>query len=270
MNGACRVGGFVTSVALAASAMGQPVQPLVVPVPVDAKVETILDRLEQRGATVGDLTSQVSWTIEDTRVFENTTKEGTLRFLKRKPHPVFRVDFDRLLDSDGTEKNRKETHVFDGRHYIEAKAFTKTVIRREIVREGDEVTNPFELGAGRFPLPFGQKKADILKHFVVELVAAKRGDPANCDHLKCVPRPASHLAEDYRELHFYVHRRIELPVRVVAHQKKDGKVITVDFKKMKLNTGLAGSRLELKRRDIKAGWEWREEPLPPPTGRAGG
>ena len=268
MSRACRAGFFV-SITFVAAAAGQSVQPLVVPVPVDAKVEAILDRLEQRGTTVGDLTSRISWTIEDTRVFEKTTKEGTLRFLKRKPHSVFRVDFDRLLDSDGTEKLRKETHVFDGRHYIEAKAFTKTVIRREIVREGEE-TDPFELGAGRFPLPFGQKKADILKHFVVELVAAKPGDPPNCDHLKCVPRPASHLAEDYRELHFYVHRRIELPVRVVAHQKKDGKIITVDFKKMKLNTGLAGSRLELKRGDIPPGWEWDEQPLPPRAGRAGG
>ena len=48
MNGAYRVGSFVMSVALVASAMGQPVPPLVVAVPVDARVGATWERVGDR------------------------------------------------------------------------------------------------------------------------------------------------------------------------------------------------------------------------------
>ena len=149
-------------------------------------------------------------------------------------------------------------HIFDGRWYTEARQVTKTVIKRELVREGESV-DPFELGSGPFPLPFGQKKADILKNFTVSLVPAAEGDPADSDHLECIPRPGSQLAEDYKELHFHISRKYELPVRVVAHQRKERKTLTVNFKNLETNQGLARSRLD---RQFPKSWTEQIERLP--------
>ncbi|HEX9816740.1 MAG TPA: hypothetical protein VGB18_07150 [Candidatus Thermoplasmatota archaeon] len=222
-------------------------------------VEAILDRLEAKGAAVDDLECSLTLEIQDPRTFELAVKTGKLLYRREEPNALFFVYFNKL-EEGGARKNRKEWHLFDGRWYIEAREATKTVIKREIVGEG-ETLDPFELGKGPFPLPFGQSKAEILKHFRVELVPPN-GDPAKVtsDHLKCMPRRSSPRAREYKELHFHVDRDLELPVKIVSHARKDGKTISATFTKLETNVGLARTRLS---EDFPEDWARQIEPLKP-------
>lgn len=220
-------------------------------------VDSVLDRLEAEGQRVNDFHSGIVWRIEDARLFEMTEKRGSLMFLRTEPNPLFRIDFTQLLES-GTVKNRQEQHVFDGRWYTESREFTRTVIRREVVRKGETV-DLFNIGSGPFPLPFGQKKQDILRHFKVTLLHTLEAGSDAFHHLRCVPRRSSHLADDYREIHFHIDRKLGLPVSIVLYRKKDGKVVTVDFKRVRINTGLERSLFEV---NPPKGWHTITEPLP--------
>ena len=48
---------------------------------------------------------------------------------------------------------------------------------RQVAEAGQKV-NPFEIGRGPFPLPFGQKTADVLKNFDVSTRPPQAGDLA--------------------------------------------------------------------------------------------
>ena len=154
--------------------------------------------------------------------------------------------------------DKAEEHLFDGRWYIEKREATKSVIKREIVRPGEKF-DPFRVGQGPFPLPFGQKEQDILRNFEVTLVRADPKTSPDTVHLKLVPK-GGQMAQRYREIHFYISRKLDLPVKVVALQKDDKKM-TVVFKDIRINRGIAGSRFVVTIPDDPT-WSYTVEPLP--------
>ena len=228
--------------------------------PLDPAIEKILDRLEK--LEVKDIETPIVFIKRDP-VFDDEQKyEGQLRFKKGKDNPVFLVIFDKYTN-EGIVRRDKEWHAFDGRWYSEAREKTKSIVRREVVRAGEKL-NVFELGEGPFPLPFGQKKQQIVKHFTIKLVASKKGDPPNTDHLVCTPKPRTELARKFKKVHFYVDKKLDLPTRVLTIAEGDEQETQVDFDpdKIRLNKGIADSKLTLpKLKDYKE----RTEPLPPPS-----
>ncbi len=214
--------------------------------PLDPRVDKILTRLEQR--EVHDLRANVKWelkyVIEEEE--EPDRKFGTIWYKQAKPVAKFKVHFDAKI-SGNRKRKLDEEHLFDGRWYVELQSRTKTVTRREIRREGEK-SNPYRLGEGAFPLPFGQKKADILAEFEVTRVAEKKSDPPQTDHLHLVPRPGTNTGRTYKTLDFWVARagkHAGLPVKVVAG-KKDGtgavnSYIEITFSEVELNTGFSAS-----------------------------
>ncbi len=239
--------------------------------PLDPKIDKILTRLEQR--EIRDLRARLKWeltyAIEEDE--EANSKFGTIWYKQGKPVARFKVHFDKKITGTVGRK-LDEQHLFDGRWYVELQAHTKTVTRREIRREGD-TSNPYKLGQGAFPLPFGQKKADILAEFEVKLLPAKKSDPADTDHLKMIPRPGTGTERTYKTLDFWIAREGKhagLPVKVLAG-KKDGtgavnSYIEILFSKIELNSGLSESVFEI---DVPKGYDEiveRLEPaeLPPP------
>lgn len=212
----------------------------------DPEVDQILTRLERR--EVHDLRAKLKWVlkyvIEEDE--EPDTKLGTIWYKRTEPVAKFKVKFDAKLA--GTRKRSlDEEHLFDGRWYVELQSQTKTVTRREIYRP-DEKVNPYKLGEGAFPLPFGQKKADILAEFEVARIAAKGDDPPDTDHLRLTPRPNTGTGRTYKTLDFWVVREgalAGLPIKVTAG-KKDGtgavnSLIEISFHDVELNPGLSAS-----------------------------
>jgi len=210
----------------------------------DPAVDKILDRLEKKGARIDAIEADIEFTKIDPILEDKQVHKGILRFKQAKPNPRFFIRFDELKLENLAPKKEKQWHVFDGQWYIEAREKTKSITKRRIVQPG-ETLEVFKLGQGPFPLPFGQKKADILKHFEVKLLPSKPSDPEHSDHLECTPRPGTELAKKYETVHFYIDRTLDLPVRVQTVEKEEGNEIIASFTKIKVNPGLVESQLNL-------------------------
>ncbi len=231
--------------------------------PLDPQVDKILTRLEDR--QVEDLHAKVSWKLKYVLDLEEDaiTKRGEIWYQQQKPVAKFLIHFTDKVTSNRLHK-LDERHMFDGRWYIEMNSETKSFSKREVRREGDPV-NPYKLGEGPFPVPFGQKKSDILREFGVSLGPAGAKDPEQTDHLHLVPRPGSDSYAKYAVVDVWVAREgpeSGLPVKVEASKKRGtgevDSVITIEFKQPELNKGFSGSIFKL---EAPAGYDKHEERL---------
>ncbi|MFO0856930.1 MAG: hypothetical protein U0640_06195 [Phycisphaerales bacterium] len=75
-------------------------------------------------------------------------------------------------------QNEDKTFIFDGHWFTERNANLKTLTRREIVKQG-EAADPMRIGDSPFPLPIGQKRADILSRYNVKRISAMEGIDAD-------------------------------------------------------------------------------------------
>lgn len=205
---------------------------------VDPEVDKILDRLEQK--KIDDLETGITFTKTDPILQDKQVFKGILRFKQDRPNPRFLIRFDKFIQ-EGVTRDKQEWHVFDGQWYIEARDSTKTIVKRQIVRPGEEI-DVFRIGQGPFPLPFGQKKAEILKYFTVKLVPPTPKDPPETDHLACTPKPGTDMDKKYGEVHFFIHRQLDLPIVVRTVEKGENVEVQAEFPaaSIRLNTGMAG------------------------------
>ncbi len=261
---------LVVGVSVSAQTLRQPAAaPSSQPV-LDVETDRILTRLENR--EVHDLRANISWRQRYVRDPEDEAviKQGELWYQDRDPVARFLIEFKSRIIGD---KRRKlnERHMFDGCWYVEVQSRTKMITRRQI-RRPDDPGDPYKVGAGVFPLPFGQKKEDILREFVVTHIPPAADDPPATDHLRLVPRTGTRSGDSYRELDFWINREgssAGLPIKVrVAKVAGTGKVnsyITVTFDDVRLNQGFSSSVFEIKTpRGYEETIEELEPAAPPP------
>jgi hypothetical protein len=236
----------------------------------DEKIDAILRKMEEMGDQVDDLACKIEYTVEDLIGLDEFTRFGRILYKRAEPNPAFLIVFEKTHQG-GIVLRRKEWYLFKDRWLYEAKEASKTVIRREVIREGEKI-DLFNLESSPFPIPFGQRRDEILKHFRVTLAPPASGDPPQTDHLVCVPRPGSRLSEQYSRMDFYVSRSPHLPTRIVAFEPDPGdpngnpaKIIRAAFPDLvrdKINTGVTLDAFQLPP-DTKD-FHVIEEPLAPP------
>jgi hypothetical protein len=197
------------------------------PAPAGAEsVDTILTQLEQRSNGLKDIRCRVKF-VEDDRVNLSTlTKTGRLQLMIGDPNAVFLVHFERT-EVDGVV-GKQEWYLFDGQWLYQALERLQQVTKQEVARAGEKL-DLFDLETAPFPLPFGQKKDKILRHFEVTLAAPAPGDPPDSHHLVCIPRADSRMARKYDRLDFFVRRGLNLPVKIVVSKNDGQEVNTADF-----------------------------------------
>jgi hypothetical protein len=217
----------------------------------DARVDEILTRLEKRDVT--NLHARLSWRqryVIDAEQ-EAVTKTGEIWYQKGKPTAKFLIHFTGKL-AGGRADKLDERHLFDGQWYVELQSRTKTVTRREVRRPNDP-SDPYKVGQGVFPLPFGQQKGDILREFDVTRASPAPDDPPGTDHLRLVPHKGTQTAERYKQVDFWVAQAGPtegLPVRVqVAKLSGTGTLdsyITIAFTDANLERELPPGLFEIK------------------------
>ncbi len=218
----------------------------------NAAVDSILDRLEAKGQAIKGISTNV--TYNDVRfepVEEKIVKKGELLFLRGNPSSKFLIRFDETI-AGGVKRPKPEYYLFDGRWMTERNDATKQIIRREVVREGQSI-DPFKLKKGPFPLPFGQRRADMIENFHITLLPPRPDDPPNTDHLHCEPRPESEFAPEYRRVDMYIDKKIELPVRIEIERKSDDSVIDARFDNLDPSAAPADSRFQI---ETPPGKDW--------------
>lgn len=203
----------------------------VLPTSGDPAVDELLDKLEAKGDEIKGLSCKLRYNYVTVDPVESSQiKTGDLKYLKPTGaiiNGMFKIHFTEL-NADGVKSRHEEQIAFDGNWLIERNDKAKTIIRREVVRKGQTI-NPFELGKGPFPMPFGQKRADMLQHFKIKKVASAAGDPPNTIRLHCEPHPHSNMASRYRQVHMLIDKGNNLPVRMLCERLADDNRIEVTF-----------------------------------------
>jgi len=226
----------------------------------DPTIDAILDRLEIKGDAIKGISTRLIY--NDTRfepVEDKVVKNGELFFSRGDPNSKFMIRFDETI-AGGIKRPNREYYLFDGSWFTERNDGAKQIIKRQVVRPGEHI-DPFKIGKGPFPLPFGQRRAEMLKFFNITLEKPKPDDPPNTDHLHCIPRPEEvDLARKYKRLDMWIDKKLELPVRIEVERLSDENIIDVRFENMDASSAPAGSRFQI---DSPPGkdWEVREEPI---------
>jgi hypothetical protein len=260
----------LASLCLAGSSSTQPAptsRPTTRPAASDT-IRVILTEMEQMGDKVQDLRCSVEYTVEDLIGLSEFTKFGRILYKRTEPNPHFLISFHKTHEG-GIVNRSKEWFVFSDRWLFEAKEAGGTIIKREVLREGEKV-DLFSLEDSPFPIPFGQRRDEILRHFSVALKPPHQTDPPGCDHLVCIPRPGSRLAETYSRMEFFVSKKLHLPVKIIAveadpdgHPAKVIVAVFPDLANRSINAGVAIDDFKLPPETRK--YQLITEPLDPPA-----
>lgn len=133
------------------------------------------------------------------------------------------VTFDTLKrGSTLTQENR--SFILNRGVFVEKASQDKQINRYRLGPKGKTI-DPLKIGEGPFPLPFGQKPADIKERFVVELLAGTDGMTFKSPdaglkgyfektyQLKLIPRPGTKAAGDFAEARIWFQKDGLLPVQ---------------------------------------------------------
>lgn len=151
---------------------------------------------------------------------------------------------------DGARRDEDLTYIFDGEWLVEKypQQQPPLFLKRQVVAPGQNF-NPLRIGEGPFPIPIGQRKADILSRYHVELLPARAGlerepdgavedGPAPQDEMQAVegsrqlrltPRPEVAENEDFEEIRLWYRKNqdgVLLP-RMARTISKGGDTTTV-------------------------------------------
>ncbi len=210
---------------------------LAAPAPAEAKsetaealapeVRTVLEKMEAAGEAIRTLRARFDYELNQTLYEDIKKRKGRLAY---KAPNLLRFEF--------TDRP-KETFVFDGRIVYHVKPSTHQLILWETRAADEPPVEALTLGKTPFPLPFGQKKATVLKHFRVSRNAkAEKTDPKKRAVLTLVPRKGTTLAEDYVRILLWVDTRRWIPTRARLLDASEN-ITTVDFHHIETNTEVA-------------------------------
>jgi len=232
----------------------------------DDLVDDVLDRLEARGKAAKAIETNITYTYVTAGPIEGMEeredKIGTLQY-EQAGESKFLIRFDKKI-SAGVVNKDKEYYAFDGAWLTERNDRAKTVVRREIVRQGENV-DLFDLDRGPFPVPFGRSRAEMLRHFEIRRQSFHVGDQKKPIVLRCLPRPATDLANRYRFVDLEIDPELYMPTSIVCQRVADDNRIEVRFSSIKEKDAIDPSQFEV---SIPKEFPVTVEPLdqqPPPA-----
>jgi len=224
----------------------------------DPEALKILDALEQTGEKYAALRAEIDYHVHMAQTDDSERRTGYVSYRKKtdKTAACFRVHFDTLQLGEGAKLAEKVDYAFDGMWLSVAKHRAKNLTRYQVAAEGETV-EPLRIGKGSFPLPFGQKTADVVKCFQVVTRPAREDEPKDADYLLMIPRPEQAGEMSFTRLEMWVDRATRLPVRVVSLDKSRN-TTTVVFTKTQTDVKFDDKEFLLPQ---PFGWTVRVEPL---------
>ena len=191
--------------------------------PVPADVAEVLDRMDAAGKEYKTIRARFDYELNQTLYEDVQKRKGELMY--QSPN---------LLRFEFTDKPQ-ETFVFDGRMLFHKKDPTRQLIIWELRRPDEPAIESLELGKTPFPLPFGQKKEAVLKHFDAARDAAEEAkDKEKRAVLSLVPKKDTPLSKDYVKVLLWVDPKTGIPTRARLFDTSEN-VTTVDFRDLEIN-----------------------------------
>lgn len=182
--------------------------------PTDPKVIEWLDKLEAAGQKIKSFQAAVHFRTFNFLTQDDQIRIGTLKYMSGKS-ARFMIDFDKRVVNSALRPAGMQW-IFDGSWLVEKNVDKKVFIKRQIVEPGGSY-DPIKLGSGPFPLPLGNKRAEVLSLFHVTLIAPDKNDPPGTFHLKLIGRkdqPAKRNVQKFESLEIWYDSTSLMPVRV--------------------------------------------------------
>ncbi|MBN1554309.1 MAG: outer membrane lipoprotein carrier protein LolA [Phycisphaerae bacterium] len=204
--------------------------------PTAAPAKAILDRLEQAGQKYATLRAEVEFEVVNRMTGERIRHTGWVAYQKEiQDQPArFRVHFDTQRLEDGPKTKEVVDYFYDGQFFTRDQYKTKTRTRWQVAAEGERV-EALKIGKGPFPVPFGQKTADVLSYLQAGTRNPQASDPPDTDYLKLTPLPGKDKDVNFIRLEMWVSRKTHLPVKIhVRDAEQNAK--TVIFANTKTDT----------------------------------
>jgi len=203
---------------------------------------------------------------------------GRIAFENDSGKRRFAVMFTRM-DVGGRVTEEDQSFVFDGRWLTERSDTRKQIIKREIVREGEDF-DPLRIGQGPFPLPLGQKREDILDRYDAKELSPTEGlgahDPADLPALErfvagtrqvlLTIKPELKESEELHEIRLWYRPGqdgVRLLPRLARTVNRQGDVTLVQLVNVKVNEPFSTDVMTPAPPVNTGGWDIREERLPP-------
>jgi outer membrane lipoprotein-sorting protein len=200
----------------------KPAAEAVAPPPAPETIE-VLDKMDAAGKDFKTVRAKFDYELNQTAYDDITKRKGDLAYVAPN-----------LLRFEFTDRPQ-ETFVFDGRVLFHKKDATKQLIVWELRLPTEPPVESLELGKTPFPLPFGQKKEQVLKLFAAARDAKEEAaDKDKRAVLALTPKPGTELAKDYKKVLLWVDTKSWVPTRARLFDMSDN-VTTVDFRNIEVN-----------------------------------
>jgi outer membrane lipoprotein-sorting protein len=110
---------------------------------------------------------------------------------------------------------------------------------------------------GPFPLPLGQDKADVHKHFDVKRLPPDKDDPPATIHLQLAPVSGTDLARKFKKIDLWVDLKNDMPVRTSILDADGNNTTQTDLLNPKVNDPVHDSDFQMEK--IGDGWDLKDE-----------
>jgi hypothetical protein len=218
--------------------------------------DELLTGLETATADLNSLKAQIQYTRDSGRLegAVQTVRRGVIYYSaklptlggkpadpKAPPRRGFTVKFSEVIVGEAKRDEPRE-FVFDGEWLVERLAAEKQFFKRRIVPPG-QVADPLKVGQGPFPIPIGQKRADIVDRFDATLVDPLEGvgddQPRTRDiivrdkayQLKLIPKAGTDESREFKEIRLWYRGEDLLPrmARTINRENGHSEVVLINL-----------------------------------------
>ncbi|MSQ90523.1 MAG: hypothetical protein EXS01_03900 [Phycisphaerales bacterium] len=238
-------------------------------------VDATLDGMEVVGGTMKDFTASATMEKFEAITGEREIRRG--RVVVVGPSGADRqiaIAFDEFIDGTGRGSTDTRRFICAAGWMTEFDIERKQAIRRQVARAG-EAFDPLRIGAGPFPVPLGQPKADVLREFTVSCApipdapffrslqaSAPGASSAEGPRvaLRLVPRAGTAMARDTAAIVMVLDRSSFAP-QAVEVEAVNGDRTRVLLRNGKLNGGLDEAARALLTPPATEGWKVDVRPM---------
>jgi hypothetical protein len=179
--------------------------------------DELLTALETADADITTFSSRINYRKFFAIQSDEQERRGTLYF--KTDHPEdgtppkrrFAVTFNELIVA-GRREATEQHYAFDGQWVVEKTPSDRQFTKRQVVPPGESF-DPLKIGEGPFPVPVGQRKADIVERFETAIAPTAEGldDPSLASfaafnglvQLSLTPKPGTPEASDFESIRIW-------------------------------------------------------------------
>jgi hypothetical protein len=200
-----------------------------------AETMNILRELEAAGDKYRTIRADLDYEVVNLTLGDSEKRTGWVAYSKGddKTPTRFRVTFEKCKLGAGAEFKDQVDYAFDGQWLTVAKHKIKNITLYQLAAEGQKV-EPLRIGKGPFPLPFGQKAADMVKYFIPSTRPPVESDPNGTIYLRLLTRPQYDEELPTTRMEMWIDAKTYLPVKLKSRDKNKA-VTTVTFKDIRTN-----------------------------------